>query len=50
MDQERRYGLWTLPRLWKTPEARLVAFRLGVSYELVTAAAAGVSPNRFENA
>ena len=41
----RGCGLWTLPRLWKTREARAarVAFGLGEDYELVTNAAAAFS-------
>ena len=42
------YGRWR--DCGKRPEARLVAFRLRASCELVRAAAAGVSHNRFENA
>ena len=41
----RGYGLWTLPRLWKTREARAarVAFGLGEGCELVTNAGAAFS-------
>ncbi len=41
----RGCGLWTLPRLWKTREARgaRVAFGLGEGCELVTNAAAAFS-------